>query len=59
MSQLKMLFTPASIGTMKLKNRLVMAPVTTQWAGPGDTISQRMIDYFVARARGGRGPHNH
>ncbi len=55
MSQFKVLFTPTSIGSMKLRNRLAMAPVTTQWAGPGDTISQRMIDYFAARARGGVG----
>ncbi|MDM8000069.1 MAG: NAD(P)/FAD-dependent oxidoreductase [Dehalococcoidia bacterium] len=55
MSSLHKLFTPVKIGSMELRNRLVMAPMTTQWAGPGDTVSQRLIDYHVARARGGVG----
>ena len=49
------LFSPVKIGSMELRNRLVMAPMTTQWAGPGDTITQRLIDYHVARAKGGVG----
>lgn len=48
------LFEKASIGKMKLKNRIVMAPMGTF----GDTdggYSTRLIDYFVARAEGGAG----
>lgn len=40
---------------MELRNRLAMAPMTTSWSGPGDTVSRRLIDYHVARARGGVG----
>jgi len=54
-TSLQKLFSPVRIGSMEVKNRLVMAPMTTQWAGPGDTITQRLIDYHVARARGGVG----
>jgi 2,4-dienoyl-CoA reductase (NADPH2) len=54
-SPLQKLFSPVRIGSMELKNRLVMAPMTTNWAGPGDTITQRLIDYHVARAKGGVG----
>ena len=55
MSPLQKLFSPIRIGSMELRNRLVMAPMTTNWAGPGDTITQRLIDYHVARAKGGVG----
>ena len=55
MSSLQKLFSPVRIGSMELRNRLVMAPMTTQWAGPGDTITHRLIDYHVARAKGGVG----
>ncbi len=55
MSSLHMLFSPTKIGSMELKNRLVMAPMTTSYSGPGDTVSQRLIDYHVARAKGGVG----
>ncbi len=55
MTSLQKLFSPVRIGSMEVKNRLVMAPMTTQWAGPGDTITQRLIDYHTARAKGGVG----
>jgi len=55
MASQRKLFSPISIGSMEVKNRLVMAPMTTQWAGPGDTVGQRLIDYHVARAKGGVG----
>jgi 2,4-dienoyl-CoA reductase (NADPH2) len=54
-SPFQKLFSPVRIGSMELKNRLVMAPMTTNWAGPGDTITLRLIDYHVARAKGGVG----
>ncbi len=55
MSPFPHLFSPIRIGSMELRNRLAMAPMTTSWSGPGDTVSQRLIDYHVARARGGVG----
>jgi NAD(H)-dependent 7beta-hydroxy-3-oxo-delta4-cholenoic acid oxidoreductase len=55
MKSLSRLFRPISIGTMEVKNRIVMAPMATDYANPDGTISQRLIDYFVARAEGGVG----
>ncbi|MBI4267550.1 MAG: FAD-dependent oxidoreductase [Chloroflexi bacterium] len=49
------LFEPGKIARMELKNRLCMAPMGTSLAGPQGEISQRMIEYYRARARGGVG----
>ena len=51
----KKIFEPASIGKMQLKNRIVMPPMGTNYAEAGGTVSQRMLDYYEARARGGTG----
>jgi len=51
----KRIFEPASIGRMELKNRIVMPPMGTNYAEPGGAVSQRMVDYYEARARGGAG----
>jgi len=55
MSSLKKLFSPIRIGSMEVKNRIVMAPITTNWAPDDGTVSQKMIDYWEARAKGGVG----
>lgn len=50
------LFEPGKIGGLSIKNRIIMAPM-----GVGGLVeldgrfSQRAIDYYVARARGGTG----
>jgi 2,4-dienoyl-CoA reductase-like NADH-dependent reductase (Old Yellow Enzyme family)/thioredoxin reductase len=49
------IFEPTSIGQMKLKNRIVMPPMGTNYAEAGGAVSQRMLDYYEARARGGTG----
>lgn len=49
------LFEPISIGNMQLKNRAVMAPMATHFAGPDGAVTKRLIDYYVERARGGVG----
>lgn len=49
------LFEPISIGSMKLKNRIVMSPMTTGYAGFDQLPTPRLIDYLAARARGGVG----
>jgi 2,4-dienoyl-CoA reductase-like NADH-dependent reductase (Old Yellow Enzyme family)/thioredoxin reductase len=54
-SRFKKIFEPASIGQMKLKNRIVMPPMGTNYAEAGGAVSQRMLDYYEARARGGTG----
>jgi len=40
---------------MEIKNRIVMAPMATDFASEDGTMSQRIIDYYEARARGGAG----
>ncbi|MFH1436591.1 MAG: FAD-dependent oxidoreductase [Pseudomonadota bacterium] len=55
MNELKHLFSPASIGTMELRNRIVMAPMATDFADDDGKVSQRLTDYLAARAEGGVG----
>lgn len=55
MNSLPKLFSPVKIGAMEVKNRIAMAPMTTNWAPADGTVSDRMIDYLEARARGGVG----
>jgi 2,4-dienoyl-CoA reductase (NADPH2) len=49
------LLQPGYIGTMTLRNRLVMSPMETMYGTPDGLPSQRTRDYFAARARGGVG----
>ena len=49
------LFTPIRIGQMELANRIAMAPMTVDYGTPEETPSQRQIDYYSERARGGVG----
>jgi 2,4-dienoyl-CoA reductase-like NADH-dependent reductase (Old Yellow Enzyme family)/thioredoxin reductase len=51
----KKIFEPVRIGQMKLKNRIVMPPMGTNYAEAGGAVSQRMLGYYEARARGGVG----
>jgi 2,4-dienoyl-CoA reductase-like NADH-dependent reductase (Old Yellow Enzyme family)/thioredoxin reductase len=54
-ASLARLFSPGRIGSLQLKNRLVMAPMATDYAGEEGRVSQKLIDYHTARARGGVG----
>jgi 2,4-dienoyl-CoA reductase-like NADH-dependent reductase (Old Yellow Enzyme family)/thioredoxin reductase len=54
-TRIKKIFEPTSIGQMQLKNRIVMPPMGTNYAEAGGAVSQRMLDYYEARARGGVG----
>ncbi|MDI6754580.1 MAG: FAD-dependent oxidoreductase [Thermodesulfobacteriota bacterium] len=47
------LFQPISINSLKLKNRILMPTLDPGFAGEGGKVNQRLIDYFVRRARGG------
>jgi len=49
------LFQPGQIGTMLLKNRIVMAPISSNLAAEGGYVSDRMIFHYAERARGGTG----
>jgi len=49
------LFEPVNIGSVKMKNRIVMAPMITNLAGSNGEVTTQQIDYYVERARGGVG----
>jgi len=51
----KSLFSPGHIGTLELKNRIVMAAMTTNYGTEDGYVSERLIDYHKERARGGTG----
>ena len=55
MGQFSHLFQPIKLRAMELKNRLVMAPMVTNYAAEDGAVTQRLIDYLVARAWGGVG----
>ena len=47
------LFEPMALGAMHLRNRIVMAPMTRDRAGPGDVPSDIMVEYYRQRASAG------
>lgn len=49
------LFSPIRIGAMELRNRLVMSPMENSFGTQDGRPTERSIDYFVARAKGGVG----
>lgn len=49
------LFESIRIGTMEVRNRIVMSPMTTGYAGLDQLPSSQLIAYLVERARGGAG----
>ncbi|MDI9569241.1 MAG: FAD-dependent oxidoreductase [Pseudomonadota bacterium] len=51
----KHLFTPFQIGKMELRNRIVMLPMTTGYGELDETVGDRFIAFFAARAKGGAG----
>jgi 2,4-dienoyl-CoA reductase-like NADH-dependent reductase (Old Yellow Enzyme family)/thioredoxin reductase len=55
MSKPKHLSKPIKIGSMEVKNRMVMAPTATNLASPDCGMSKPLIAYYTARARGGVG----
>jgi 2,4-dienoyl-CoA reductase-like NADH-dependent reductase (Old Yellow Enzyme family)/thioredoxin reductase len=50
-----MLFDRTRIGKMVLENRLVMPPLETNFASDDGSVSQRTLDHYEQRARGGPG----
>ncbi len=49
------LFEEGRIGSMTLKNRIVMPPMATNYAGPSGEPTERLIGYYAERAKGGAG----
>ena len=49
------LFQPIQVGTIEVKNRVVMAPMCTHYAAPDGSVPEHLIAYFEERAKGGTG----
>lgn len=49
------LFSQGKIGTLNLKNRIVMPPMGTNLAGPIGEVTDHLIAYYEERAKGGTG----
>ncbi|MBW2308329.1 MAG: FAD-dependent oxidoreductase [Deltaproteobacteria bacterium] len=49
------LLTPINVGNITLKNRMVMPAMATNFGNVDGSVSQRLIEYYRARARGGVG----
>ena len=52
---MNILLTPARIGPVEVKNRIVMPPMTTRIADEEGFITEDSIAYYMARVRGGTG----
>jgi 2,4-dienoyl-CoA reductase-like NADH-dependent reductase (Old Yellow Enzyme family)/thioredoxin reductase len=50
-SAFELLFTPGAIGSLELKNRVLMAPMEKNLCTADGVVTQRYIDYLVERAR--------
>jgi len=53
--QFPKLFHPGRIGSLEIKNRLVMPPMATNYALKDGTVTDRQIDYYEERSKGGAG----
>ena len=51
----KMLFTPMNIGTVQIKNRVVMPPMMLGFGQFNGCPTKEMMDYYEERAIGGAG----
>lgn len=51
---MSILFSPAKIGTLQLRNRLVMTPMHLGYSPKGE-VNDQLIEFYRARARGGVG----
>ncbi len=55
MIEFKLLFSPFNIKDLELRNRIVMPPMTTNFAAEDGAVTDKMVDYYAARAKGGVG----
>ena len=47
---------PFRLKNLTLRNRIVMAPMLSRLCDPDGIVSQKLIDYYAERAKGGLGP---
>ncbi|HVA15422.1 MAG TPA: NAD(P)-binding protein [Stellaceae bacterium] len=52
---MSILLTPAFIGPVEIKNRIVMPPMTTRLSDEEGFVTDETIAYYLARVRGGTG----
>src|ERR1700710_659636 len=52
---MSILLTPAHIGGVEIKNRIVMPPMTTRSADADGLVTEDTIAYYMARVDGGVG----
>ncbi len=55
MTQFGALFSSFQLGNLELKNRIVMPPMATHFAGEDGFINDRHIAYYLKRVKGGVG----
>ncbi|MCC8027589.1 MAG: FAD-dependent oxidoreductase [Clostridium sp.] len=53
MEHYQKLFEPFQLGTLQLRNRVMMTSMSTGFADRGGLVTQKLIDYYGARAAGG------
>ena len=52
---MNILLTPARIGSVEIRNRIVMPPMTTRLADQDGRVTDDTVNYYMARVRGGVG----
>src|ERR1700682_4825539 len=52
---MNILLTPARIGSVEIRNRIVMPPMTTRLADADSVVADDAVAYYMARVRGGTG----
>lgn len=55
MSQFEKLFEPGTIGKLRIRNRIISAPMERNYANIDGSVTQRYIDYLATKAEGGVG----
>jgi len=55
MTQFTHLFEPIKVGNVELKNRMVMLAIGTGYPEPDGTVGDRLLNFYIERARGGVG----
>jgi len=51
----EILFQPVNIGAVEIKNRIVMAPMVTNYCETDGSVTERLTSFLEARAKGGAG----
>jgi 2,4-dienoyl-CoA reductase-like NADH-dependent reductase (Old Yellow Enzyme family) len=55
MANFSLIFSPFTVGGLRLKNRILMAAMGNNFSHPRGTVSDRAIAYYRERAKGGTG----